>query len=176
VITSPATRNLLALLYLAAALVIADQVADLVATLLATSPTPGLASWRFGAFGLIASRASVFLIADVMLFSAAIGLGHRLVLRVLGIVHLVIAAGLLAGLIVFALDWIQVRGRVNPGAKRHFDLAALRSVGIGSLGLTMLAWAGVVALKASRGRPKSARREGEASPLLTDLRRDESAS
>ena len=175
-ITTSPMRNLLALSYLAGVLVLADQIADLAATLLATNAAPGLASWRFGAFGLMASRGSVFLLADVMLFIGAIGLGHRRVLRALGIGHLLIAGLILGGLVLFALDWIQVRSRVKASATRPFDLAAVRAAGVAALGLAIATWAGVVCIKSSRGRPKNLRREGEASPLLTDIRRDETVA
>lgn len=173
-IASPAVRNLLALLYLTGLLVFADQAADLIATLVANQPTPGVANWRFGAFGLLVSRSSVLLVADVMLFTAAIGLGHRGTLRVLGGVHLIASALLLAGLGVFALDWLQVRRQVRPETLRAYDLAALRAGAIALLALITLGWAAIASLRATRTkRGKGGRRE-ESAPLLTGaIRPDE---
>lgn len=146
------------LLYLAGALLLVDQLADLTATLLANSPSPGTASWRFGAFGLLTSRVSVFLLADVMLFAAAIGLDHRKTLRALGIVHLFLVPVLLGGLAVFGLDWVQVRGRVAPGGSNRFDLAGLRAAGLALLA-SVLAWrGGLTAFRAGRPHHRGARR------------------
>jgi hypothetical protein len=127
VISSHAVRRLLGLLYLAGILVLADQAADLAATVLAKPLAPSQASWRFGVFGLLMTRASVFLIADVMLFIAAVALGHRKVLRALGALHALVALALLAGLLLFSLDWLQIRRDVSQAGARTFDLAALRA-------------------------------------------------
>lgn len=174
-ITSHAVRKLLGLLYLAGLLVLADQAADLAATLLAKPWLPSQASWRFGAFGLLITRASVFLIADVMLFAAAIWLGHRKVLRSLGVLHLLIALLLTVGLGSFVLDWLQVRGQLPDTGSSSFDLAGFRAAAMAALVIVLTSWGGVTTLRATRAR-KPSQREGEASPLLTAIRRDEIAS
>jgi uncharacterized membrane protein YwzB len=166
VITSHAVRRLLGLLYLAGLLLLADQVADLAATLLAKPWLPSEATWRFGAFGLLLTRASVFLLADVMLFTAAIWLGHRKVLRSLGLLHLLVAVLLAAGLGTFVLDWLQVRSQLPEDGRRSFDLAGLRAAGLAAMALGLSTWAGLVSLRATRAR-KHHDREGAASPLLT---------
>lgn len=171
--TSPAVRRLWSLLYLAGALVMADQLADLGATLLANPPTPGLPSWRFGAFGLVVSRASVFLIADVMLFVPAVALAHRRMLRLLGVVHLVVAAVLLACLAVFALDWLQLRGNLRQSVSRGFDTAAIRAAGMVVIAIGVAVWAGVSALRATRVKGRAVRPEA---PLITARPRDETTS
>ena len=173
-ITSHAVRRLLALLYLAGLLVLADQLADLAATVLAQPWLPGQANWRFGAFGLLMTRASVFLIADVMLFAAAIGLGHRRVLRGLGMLHLLLTLLLLAGLGSFILDWLQMRARMPNTGARSFDLAGIRAAAMAALTIVLTGWAGMAALRATR--PKPPHRDGEAAPLLTAIRRSELTS
>lgn len=172
---SPAVRKLFGLLYLAGVLMLTDQVADLAATLLASSPTPGAESWRFGAFGLLTSRVSVFLIADVMLFAAAIGLEHRRVLRVLGVVHLLLTPVLLAGLALFALDWLQLRGRVTGAGSRPVDFAAVRAAALAGLAGALALWVGMAAFRAGKTHHRP-RHDGEPAPLLTDLRRDRTTS
>ena len=169
---SAAVRNLLALLYGAGILILADQAADLAATLLANTPSPSAAPWRFGVFGLLMSRVSVFLVADVMLWSAALGMGHRSMIRALGLLHLLIAAVVFAGLVVFALDWLQVRGRVQAERTQGFDLAALRAVLIALLLIGVAVWAGRLALKGWRPR---GRQGTEAAPLVS-VHRPDSAS
>ena len=169
------SRRLLGLLYLAGGLILADQLADLTATLLANPPLPATTSWRFGTFGLVMSRASVFLMADVLIFAGALSLGHRTMVRALGIIHLVFAPALLAGLGMFALDWLQVRGQVGEQGRRAFDLAALRAAGLGFLGAVIAGWGGLAAFRAARvSKPKGGRRQD--GPLLMDIRRDEGSS
>jgi hypothetical protein len=172
VITSHTARRLLGLLYLAAFLVLAEQVADLAATLLAKPLAFSQATWRFGAFGLLMTRVSVFLISDVILFAAALGLGHRRVLRGLGVIHLLLALLLLAGLSLFVLDWLQVRNQVPPAATRSLDLSGLRAAGMAALAGALCGWGGLATLRATRVG-KSGRRDGSA-PLLT-ASRDETA-
>ena len=170
-IKSAPVRKLLPLLYLAGALVIADQLADLVASLLAKGPTPTLAGWRFGAFGLLISRSSVFLIADVMFFTAAILLAHRKVIRALGAIHLLVAVLLLAGLVEFGLDWAEVRFQVPESGRSNFQYSSLRAAALALLMAAISVWTGIAALKATRTLGR--RKHGDASPLLTQVRRDE---
>jgi hypothetical protein len=147
---------------------LADQAADLIATLLANSPAPGAASWRFGAFGLIASRVSVLLLADLMLFLAAVGLEHRKVLKLLGVLHLLLVPLLAAGVVLFVLDWLEVRARVSEAAPGRFDFAGLRAVMLALLATVLCGWAGWMAVRAGRLHPRT--RDSEAAPLLTGTR------
>jgi hypothetical protein len=156
----------LLLLYPAGVLLLADQLADLTASLLANPPAPGLPTWRFGAFGLLMSRASMLLVADVLLFVPAIALQQRRVLRSLGLLHLVVASGLLAGVILFALDWLQIRKNVRETATRPFDGAALRASVVAVLGLGMSTWAGITVLRVTRPHGRSRRGAGAAT-LIT---------
>ena len=169
-LSSKAVRRLLGLLYLAAAVVIADQLADLAASVLAKNPTPAIASWRFGVFGLLISRSSVFLIADVMLFTATILLGHRKALRSLGALHFLAALLLLAGLVGFGLDWAEVRLQVPQAGVRSFEYSSLRAGLLALLVVGVSVWAGIVAFKATRVHGKQHRAR---SPLLTSSQREE---
>jgi hypothetical protein len=138
-------RRLLALLFIAGVLILLDQSADLIATVLSRPADPSAASWRFGVFGMVASRASALLVGDVMLFAAATALGWRSVLKVLGALHLLLAVGVLAGLVLFLLDAVQVRGAVAADATRGYAAAVVRT-GLVALatGITF-AWAGLAA-------------------------------
>lgn len=147
-----------------------DQLADLTATLLANVPEPGAANWRFGAFGLVLSRVSVFLLADVMLFGAAIGLQHKKSLRVLGILHLFLAPILLAGLGLFVLDWLQVRRVMMDRGASSFDLAGLRAATLALLAALLAARGGLAAYRAGRTHHKGGHHEAEAPPVLTGSR------
>ncbi len=164
-----ALRKLLGLLYLTGGVVIADQLADLAATILARNPTPALASWRFGTFGLLISRSSVFLIADVMLFTAAIRLGHRKVIRGLGVLHVLVALLVVALLAGFGLDWAEVRRQVPQAGVRSFEYSSLRAGLLALLVVGVSLWAGLVAFKATRVHGK----HRKAAPLLTGTPGDE---
>jgi hypothetical protein len=157
----------LLLLYLAGLLLLADQAADLTATLLANSPAPGAASWRFGAFGLMASRVSVLLLADLMLFLAAVGLEHRKALKLLGVLHLLLVPVLAAGVVLFALDWLEVRARVSEAGPGRFDFAGVRAIMLALLATVLCGWAGWMALRAGRSHPHQRGRDAEPAPLLT---------
>ncbi|HEV8151268.1 MAG TPA: hypothetical protein VGP61_13900 [Gemmatimonadales bacterium] len=172
-ITRPSVRRLLLLLYLAGALLLADQVADLAASLLANPPAPGQPAWRFGAFGLLMSRASMLLVADVLLFVPAVALEQRRVLRALGVIHLGLALGLLAGLSLFALDWLQIRKSVRETATRPFDGAALRAGVVAALVLGLSAWTGITVLRVTRGRGRGSRRAAGSSVLITPQPREQ---
>jgi hypothetical protein len=168
------SRRLLGLLYLAGGLILADQLADLAATLLANAPQAVTTNWRFGTYGLVISRASVFLLADVLVFAAALALEHRRVIRVLAILHLLLAPALLVALGFFALDFLQIRGQVGDAGRRAFDLAAVRAAGLGGLAAVISGWTGFVAFRASRlsKASKAARPEGA---VLMSTRRDDAS-
>lgn len=136
-------RNLVVLLYVTGALLFLDQGIDLISTLLSAPVALGNAQWRFGAFGLFVTRGSVLIVADVMLWSAAVVLEHRRVLRALAVVHLVLAVALAAGLGLFGLDAVELRRQVPSGSGRRYDSAALRAATISLLGVVLLAWSGV---------------------------------
>ncbi|MGH7560557.1 MAG: hypothetical protein ACRENB_06010 [Gemmatimonadales bacterium] len=145
--TQAATR-FLPLLYVAGALLLLDQFADLVATLTAGEVELSSPRWRFGAVGLVVTRASVLLLGDLFLYLAAVSLAHYRTLRVLGVLHLLVAAMLLATLVVFGLDAVQVRRLVREGGEGVFDVAAARGAMLLLAGSALAAWAGLVSWRA----------------------------
>ena len=149
-LSDPLVRKLFSLLYLAGALILADQVLDLLAAILAVSAQPSIATWRFGVFGLVAGRLNVFLVADAFLFAAALVLEHRLVLRSLGWTHLALTAIGLIALLFFGLDFIEIRGRARGTLNGSVNVAALRA-GL-AVGLTsvLCAWTGLASVRATR--------------------------
>jgi hypothetical protein len=169
---SPALRRLLLLLYLAGVLLFVDQLAELVSALLSAPMAPASPAWRFGAFGLLVSRTSGFLIADAMLFLPAVALEHRRTLRGLATLHLLLAFGLLAGAGTFVLDWLQVRKGVRPGGATALDVAALRAGLVGLVTAGLAAWAGVAVLRVTGLMRRSQSRVTEAS-LIHTVRREE---
>ena len=161
----PRHRKLLALLYLAGILIAVDQIADLTVTVLAAPVALDSFQWRFGVYGLLATRVSILLVAEVMLFIAAVGLDHSNMLRALGLLNMVLALAALAGLGLFALDALQLRHLVRSGAARRYDTATLRAAGVAILGSILLAWSGIASVRAVGFGRGGRREEG---PLLID--------
>lgn len=87
-------------------------------------PSFGNATWRFGAVGLFSNFAmglslELFLMAVIAAVS-----NQRRVLLVLGVLSALLAVVLLGSSVLFALDALQTRARVNPTLLRRFDFAA----------------------------------------------------
>jgi len=157
--THPGTRRLVGLLYVVGLLMAVDQAADLLTTLLSAPQAPNSAQWRFGVFGMVASRVAVFLVAEVLVFAAALVLEHRTTLRLLGAFNVLIALAALAALGFFALDTLELRRGVGADRAGVYDAAAFRAGAIALLGTIVLAWSGVIALRSSRDEP-GRRRKG----------------
>jgi hypothetical protein len=166
------TRRLLALLYLAAVIILADQITDVAATVLLQPVATGTANWRVAVFGMGVSRASVLLIADTLLFIAAIGLEHRLVLRTLSVAHGLLALIGLAALAMFALDAVEVQRMVRPDGRNAFFAATGRAGVVAVLGIGLLGWAALAGWKMSRasGKPGRSDRASMLMPTARDSR------
>lgn len=160
------TRRLLAVLLAAGLIILLDQAADLTATVLSRPVDFSAANWRFGLFGLIAGRTSALLAGDVMLFTATVLLGLRKTLRTLGALHVALALAILAGLVLFVLDVIQVRGAVPPASTDAFSAAVFRAGVIALAGGITAAWAGIAAWRTAGSW--SGRRSGTEHMLVTD--------
>ena len=78
-----------------------------------------------------------------MLWTAALGLGHRRVIRALAVLHLVLALAVTVGLGLFGLDALELRRQVKVGSGRRYDSAALRAIVVTLCGVGLLAWSGV---------------------------------
>src|ERR1041385_6874377 len=161
-LSDPHRRKLLALLYLAGFLIAVDQLADVLVTVLSTPVAFDSVQWRFGVFGLLGTRTSVLLMAEVMVFAAAVGLDHRTLLAGLGVLNLVLAVCVLAGLVLFALDALQLRSMVRAGSALRYDSATLRAAraaGVALFAGILLAWSGIASLRAGsfgKGRQREA--------------------
>jgi len=163
-------RNFYYLLYLAGSLIIADQGFEILASLSIASPSPGSATWRFGAIGVVVGRVAILMVGDVFLYFAAIGLQHRHVLRGLGWVHLVLAALGFVAFAVFALDVIEVRSRTSAAMRGSVDLAAVRAGAVVLLTSGLFLWAGIATTRQTR-RTRHKGSPHEAPPLVTRFRR-----
>lgn len=150
----PASRFIFIALYVAAVVVLLDQVAELVASLYPFRIEQ--IQWRFGAFGLIVGRTTTAVIVDALVFLAALGLGHRGVLRAWGGLHFVLAALLIGGLAVFTLDALELRRTVAREAADTFVLAAGRAAVVVAAAVVYCIWAAIAAFRtANWGGPRA---------------------
>lgn len=152
---------LLFLLYPLGLLLFADQITDVLALLLAQPAVEtGSAQWRFITFGLVISRTTALILADVMILGAAVLLHHRNMLRVLGLLHLLVAVTLAAALVLFLLDALELRSLMRLEDRQRLVAAASRTLVVTSLAIVACAMAGILALRVTRSskhrhRPKS---------------------
>lgn len=135
-------------LYLAAVVILVDQVAILAASIYPLAPDS--VNWRFGAIGLAAGRATPFLIGDLLLLAAGFLAGHRGFLRVLAVAHVLMAVLLLGGLGMFSLDTLEIR-QLLPLDARTSALSSAGRAAIALLALTIYCL--VVAVRVIRATP-----------------------
>ncbi len=108
--------------YLTAIVTIFFPAVELVLTIVPWSPT--VLSWRFGAVGLLARAIMTPLVGWALLFGTALYLGHRRVLRLIGVLSVIGASTLLLFLGMFALDLLDFRGLVRPESSAAFDTSS----------------------------------------------------
>lgn len=159
---SPPARYAFGALYATAFLILFDQFAELAASLYPFKPDT--VQWRFAAYGLAVGRTTTLLLADALVVLAALGLRQGRVVRVWGILHLVFLVPLLAGLVGFGLDALEVRRDLRADAKSPVELASVRAVVVALLAVGYCVWAGVAALRATRAGASPG--EGAGEPLL----------
>ena len=156
---SPQGRRLLSLLYVAALVILVDQSLDLMS---AVWPIRGgLATWRFGTFGLATARLEFLALADALALVTALYLGHRRLIVVLGVLHLLIGLFLAAGLGLFLLDGLQIRRAMQPERVRELEIAGLRTVMLGGMACLACLAVAVAVWRTRQVEAKSAKpREG----------------
>ncbi|HKP28561.1 MAG TPA: hypothetical protein VJU15_04135 [Gemmatimonadales bacterium] len=113
------------ILYLAAIVILLDQSAILAASIYPIAA--GSVNWRFGAVGLLAGRATPFLLADLLLIAGGMLAGHRGFLRFLAVLHVLITVLLLAALGMFVLDTLEVRQLIPLEAREQALASATRA-------------------------------------------------
>lgn len=139
--------------YLVLGMAMVFPIVDLLSSL--TPMHPSNVMWRFGAMGLGASAVATPLLMLLLILSLALVLGDRpavmlvAVLASLGVVVLLVGSG------SFALDALQMKGKVPDKGQAKFVMAS--GVALMKLGLEMLAMLAVAV--ASVRAILSARRE-----------------
>jgi hypothetical protein len=87
-------------------------------------PNFGNATWRFGAVGLFSNFAMGLSLELFLLAVIAAVANQRRVLLVLGVLSALLAVLLLGSSVLFVLDALQTRARVQPAVLRRFDFAS----------------------------------------------------
>ena len=112
----------------------------------------GLEDWRFGAARLLFPVLPTPLLGLLLWIAAAALLGHRRLLRFLGLAALLSAVLGLAVIGDFALNYFQVRTDIAKAARPAFDSGAIRAFAMGLLSAVFAIVLGVAVLRVSRRR------------------------
>jgi len=123
---TPSSSDLIRRLRTPAYLIMAvTSILPLIDLLMAISPMHlGTVMWRFGAVGLISSAIGAPLLVLVLIYALALLCDDRKVVLTVGIIATIIAVLMIAGAGSFALDALQMKGRVNPAALDKFKGAS----------------------------------------------------
>jgi len=107
-------------------------------------------AWRFGVLGLLLKTTLVPLMGLAMASTIASFAGHHGLLKVLSIVGFLAAVCLFAGTVLFALDFLQVRGTVGQNQLAGVQRAVLTALCIAGLQIPVAIGIGAGAWKSSR--------------------------
>lgn len=119
----------------------------------------GVVQTRFQVFGLVlAAGPQVAMLLAVIAAIALFG-GYRVGVRIAAIIAMVVAAVFVILVPLFALDFMQVRRQVNQEMIKGFDMAAMKTGVMAFILALLLAWAAVLAFKASVKEETSGRKQ-----------------
>ena len=130
-------------------LMIAISALDYAATVLPAAW--GDAGWRYGAVGLLAGFTLTPLLGGLLLSAAALWGGHRGLLRVVAVVHVVGAAVLLALMAGFSLDALQARKDAAADLQTVTEISTAKALIKLAATVVGLVWVGVAGWR-SAGR------------------------
>jgi hypothetical protein len=153
-------------LYPIASLLILVPLVDL--TLRAFPPQFGSLQWRFGIVGLMLGNFGTILLGTSLVGLIAVFNNHRVILRIIGYVTLIVAAITLAVLALFVLDAVQMRQLANANYKRTVLFSSIGAMFAGIFGIVALVAIGRGALAVSRSAAGAGARRVRpaASPLV----------
>ena len=151
-------------LYIAAALILADQASDLLTGL---APYRWSAvEWRFGAYGILLGRTTSLVLVDVLIVIAAAARGDRRVLRWVAVLHAMLGLVVVTWLPLFCLDFLEFKRRIPPDRLPTVYYATGRAAAIAVL-VALYGWAVAIGLfRVTRHRAVRA----DESPLLVTRR------
>jgi len=133
------------------AIMIVSPLVDLAANV--WPPRLGQLAWRFGTAGLVSGFLLTPVFGIVMLGLSAALLDHRIAQRILAVLNVCVAIGLIALVVIFGLDWLQFRATVPPEGRPTMDLGSLKAMGTDAVVALMLLWLGFVGWRVSRKHP-----------------------
>lgn len=141
-------RRYVKALYPVALLLVLVPLADL--TLRTFPPQFGTLQWRFATVGLLIGNMGTVMLGLGLIGLVAAIAGQRLPLRILGYVGLVAGVVILAVLVLFVLDAVQMRRLANPNFKRAILMSSVGAMFTGLFGAAAVFSIGRGALLASR--------------------------
>ncbi len=109
-------------------LLIVAPLLDLVAGVAALNPDQMSVPWRFGVAGLLSGALVLPLLGFGLMLVATAILEQPGLSRLLGVKTAFLVIAVLAILVVFGLDALQLRAQIGMGARRAFDLASLKAL------------------------------------------------
>jgi hypothetical protein len=123
--------------------------------------------WRYGTLGLLSAFTLTPLLGIVLAVASAAVLDHRVVQRILGIMNLLGAVALVVVVVLFALDWLQMRPSIEPDPRRSMDVGAVKALAKHALVAVALGWLGIAGLRATR-RERGDRGGRAPAPLIRE--------
>jgi purine-cytosine permease-like protein len=150
--------------YFVALLLVVLPLADLVTNVLPVRVSA--MEWRYGTLGLLSGFTLTPLLGIALAVVLAGLLDHRLLQRIIGFLNLLGAVLLVILIVLFALDWLQLRASVEPDPQHAMDIGALKALVKHLLVAIALGWLGIAGLRATRGGAASRRRT--AAPLIRE--------
>lgn len=116
------------------------------------------ATWRYGAVGIFLSYVASIPLGLLIATVVARIMGHRVALRIIGAISILLAVLILVVVGAFALDVVQVRTIVRENVKGGFDLASAKAA---LMGLLVMVASILLAISSFRGaaKPSNTRRQ-----------------
>lgn len=136
--------------YLIASILIVIPMTD--TALSVWPPRLGDVGWRFGMAGVYSRTLMTSLLGLLVFLAFAAAFEHRRLIRVLSVLSGIAAATILATMVFFALDAVQMRARVPPEAKTAFDLASVAAFAKYAIATLILSVTSVASWRVSRAQ------------------------
>lgn len=119
----------------------------------------GVVQSRFQIFGLVLAAGPQVSMLLAMIASVSLFGGYRLGVRIAAIFGMIVAVLLVLLVPFFALDFMQVRRQINQEMLKGFDMAAMKTGALAFVLGLLLAWAALLAFKASVKEEGSGRKQ-----------------
>lgn len=130
------------------------------------SINPGEVPWRFGALGLLSGALVLPMVGLGLLLTASVLLDQPGLTRVIGGLAALGLLVILAVIVIFALDALQVRAQIRQEAKRPFDLATVKALATYALESLVALTLAIQSFKLARSASAQKGARKAASPLV----------